>query len=557
MADTTATENPAKEKSFFARAWDKAADFGNKALLVREGVIQSIAGIPAIPGYIADLADKGAEALGGDLYEGSAGGWIQERARNAMRTLDPLHWAGIEGRIQNESDQALVDNVELGTDVVAAIATLGAGSVKLVGTAGKVTGKASKFADDAAKVAARSADDVAETAVKASDDVAKVATKTSDDIAAPAVKAEPVKQAAKTADDTVQATARAADDVTERVVKSNPPAAKPTGAWGDRFAKTHMTMWGVGGATIAAAAADAGAGSPVATKLGRIAASDAWYAPLADAGLWTLGKGLTILSTAYAAIPTFGAAATIGALEERGHLDKNSPDYRVKTQIIHASTQALAGNISGVADHLAGTGIRAEYVVDAYRQAREQAPGDEVEQSRLALNILSKEIRTRAASNEYGLAGDAYDASRDLAARANEKIQESVGPGSRLQQSLGTTFGAARERAGEAAQDAGDATQNWLMSNPFFAAIATFFKFIGDLLKGIFGPMLDAANGNNLIVQGDPGRVARVMHQNGYAPAAGAKAQRVSHDGHEQDELVLDPALAAGTRDTAPRPEAR
>lgn len=149
--DQTIQEN---EKSLWERFTDVAGDVGNKTLLVREGAQEFVAGIPAIPGYILDLADMGSEKLGYDLYEGSAGSYIQGKASSLIDLTDPVRWAGAEPEITSETDQNIVDYTETGLDI-ASIFAGGAGLLKLGSRGSKTLGAAGRSAGHAADDVAR------------------------------------------------------------------------------------------------------------------------------------------------------------------------------------------------------------------------------------------------------------------------------------------------------------------------------------------------------------------------------------------------------------------
>lgn len=168
--DQTIQEN---EKSLWEKFTDVASDALNKGLLVREGAQNFVAGIPAIPGYLVDLVDMGSEKLGYDLYEGSAGSYIQEGAKSWIDKTDPVKILGAGPEIRNETDQNIVDYTETTMDVASVVLTLGAATPKLAATGSKILAKSS---DNIASATARSADDVAEA-------TAKTASHSADDVA--------------------------------------------------------------------------------------------------------------------------------------------------------------------------------------------------------------------------------------------------------------------------------------------------------------------------------------------------------------------------------------
>ncbi len=154
MATITAQE---PEKSLWDRVSETSADIANKALLVRRGIAQSVAGIPAIPAYIVDLGNMGVKKLGATGYEGSAGAWVQGKV---MQGVDAVDLNILKPTIKNETDQKWADYTEIGADVAMTIGTLGAGSVKLAGTGAKLATKT------AAKEAAQVAEETAKAATK-------------------------------------------------------------------------------------------------------------------------------------------------------------------------------------------------------------------------------------------------------------------------------------------------------------------------------------------------------------------------------------------------------
>lgn len=169
MAD--ATTQPQEEG--YSSWWESA---GNKLLLVREGAVNVVAGIPAIPGYMLDLANMADRAMGFNHYEGSAGDWIQTRAKAGLDAVDPLKWAGIKPEVKTTADAVILGGTEIVGDVAATVMSGGAGATKLVGTAGKYSsmfaataegGKATSMIRSIAKYFGKHADDVAPVAPQA------------------------------------------------------------------------------------------------------------------------------------------------------------------------------------------------------------------------------------------------------------------------------------------------------------------------------------------------------------------------------------------------------
>ncbi len=165
MAEPVENSRNEQEKPAERGFW---SNLGNKLLLVREGGQRFVASIPAIPGYLADLADKGAEKLGGNLYDGSAGSAIQNWTEtNVIKKVDPVGWALGPAKVETDSDRMIKDGTETVLDV-ASIFAGGAGLVKspkLLATAGKSTGFISKLAGTFS--AAVKSEKVAQTATAA------------------------------------------------------------------------------------------------------------------------------------------------------------------------------------------------------------------------------------------------------------------------------------------------------------------------------------------------------------------------------------------------------
>ena len=215
MAEAVTTKEP--EKSLWDRISETSADVANKALLVRRGVQQSIAGIPALPGYIVDLGNMGVKKLGASGYEGSAGGWIQGKVMQGIDAVEPDF---LKPTIKTESDQKWADYTEVGTDVAMVIGTLGVGSVKLAGTGAKLAAKT------AFKTAAKEgAESVAEAAAKsAAKTTAKV---TIDDATAILAKAKAAGEAERAG---VKVAAEAVEQTAKTAAKEGAEAAAETGA---------------------------------------------------------------------------------------------------------------------------------------------------------------------------------------------------------------------------------------------------------------------------------------------------------------------------------------
>lgn len=209
---------------------------GHNALLLRRGVLQSVAGIPAIPGYLADLGNMASQKLTGHSYEGSAGKWIQTKV---IAGMDAVDLKILKPEIRNASDQKYADNVELATDVATAVLTLGAGAVKLAGTGAKTAARSTAIASrieptlDMATIRATKA--VEKSAAKAADDAGLAFEKT-DNAAAKAWQAE--KDAARAAEEAAKkASAKNADDASAGFsnTSNGAKAAEEAAASGERL----------------------------------------------------------------------------------------------------------------------------------------------------------------------------------------------------------------------------------------------------------------------------------------------------------------------------------
>jgi len=288
--------------------------------------------------------------------------------------------------------------------------------------------------------------------------------------------------------------------------------AYQAGKWGlstaSGFLSRATPRWvGLGLASpIIASVADNATGNHASTALGRAAADDRWYQPAASAALNTMNWGLRAWNTIVTALPGSGAAATIGALEQRGVLDPASDDYEIKTKIINASAHGLAGNAFEVARVLGGTDLQAAHVVEAYQHASQQSD-DPIEQGQIVLDLLAERIaeadpivRRARREQEQQDAEMAAETSREhtgLAALATTDIDRLNGP------NLTQAFESATEIIGDSDLNMGQRFMFNLLSGAVsFLQNFNFFGIADGAIEFVQRQFLEMAK-NEVINQGE------------------------------------------------------
>lgn len=173
------TELPQEEPGWLGSVWADvqagAQSLGNDLLIIREDVMNVGATVIGSPGYIADLADAGVEALGGNLYDGSAGGYIATNVRDGMTMADPLRLIGVEARIETEQQQALRDGSAFAGEVAFMVGTLGSGAaIRAPAYAGRF-GRAAMVAEEGGDMLGRISKTLRSIFGRNADDAARAA----------------------------------------------------------------------------------------------------------------------------------------------------------------------------------------------------------------------------------------------------------------------------------------------------------------------------------------------------------------------------------------------
>ncbi len=553
MIDESPTGEVSEEsRSWFGRAWDNvagaASEAGNMALLVREGAMDFVAGIPAIPGYIADLADMGAEALGADLYEGSAGQWIQGHARAGIDFLDPLKRAGIEARIETDTDRAIVAGTSLAGDVALTIFSMGAGAVKLAGTAGRVAtiARTAEGANDM-KLIGRLSQMLrgsGATVRTGADDAAGALTASADDIAAAGKGARQGKSWAEHANASSRTTLkdgfyatmmRGADILDDRVGFRTGWALRAP-AYAVRYG---LSALGVSFGTALAAHLYTDGGSSRALARGTNDAMD---------GLANMVQGVApgfaeVLRDAGPEVAKAIVGLSVATFDmTRVYVSELATDrgLALDEQQLESMTYLLQGNSIQAALAAGGLDlVNGETLLTILENARTADNQQEYITAQLAetLGLAQEEVSAalqRSADGAYLAADEAAEAEATAEAPAT-----GTQPQATLRERAGNAFTGVRDRAEEAADMALDASNGafqqqimgWLRQAPIIGTIIALFQWVSDLWNEHVAPLFNSAENGDLVVQGSGASLS--------AATPGAEVTAQSHDGGEPEQRRL------------------